>query len=61
MTEDRLSNDTITNDILDNNINIALEKHTILSEKISNDEVPNKDSENLSSKTADTFKPNFGD
>ena len=61
MTEDRLSNDTITNDILDNNISIALEKHTILSEKISNNEVPNKDSENLSSKTADTFKPNFGD
>ena len=61
MTEDRLSNDTITNDILDNNISIALEKHTILSEKISNDEVPNKDSENLSRKTADTFKPNFGD
>ena len=61
MAEDRLSNDNITNDILDNNISLALEKYTILSEKISKDDIPNKDSENVFNKTADTFKPNFGD
>ena len=59
MTEDRLSNDTVTNDILDNNISIALEKHTILLEKISNNYVPNKDSEHVSNKTPDTSKLNF--
>ena len=35
MAEDRLSNDNITNDILDNNISLALEKYTILSEMMS--------------------------
>ena len=57
MTEDTSSNDTIITDILDNDISIALEKLSILSDKSSSNDVPNRDSENLSSDTIDIFKP----
>ena len=57
MTEDTLSNNTITTDILDNDISIALEKLCILSDESSSNDVPNKDSENLSNYTIDIFKP----
>ena len=57
MTEDTSSNDTIITDILDNDISIALEKLSILSDKSSSNDVPNKDSENLSNDTIDIFQP----
>ena len=57
MTEDTLSNDTIRTDILDNDISIALEKLSILSDKSNSNDVPNKDFENLSNNTIDIFKP----
>ena len=57
MTEDTLSNDTIITDILDNDISVALEKLSILSDKTSSNDVPNKDSEKLSNNTIDIFKP----
>ena len=57
MTEDTSSNVTIITDILDNDISIALEKLSILLDKSSSNDVPNKDSENLSSDTIDIFKP----
>ena len=57
MTEDTLSNDTIRTDILDNDISIALEKLSILSDKSSSNDDPNKDFENLSNNTIDIFKP----
>ena len=57
MTEDTSSNDTIITDILDNDISIALEKLSILSDKSSSNDVPNKDSENLSSDTMDYSSP----
>ena len=57
MTEDTLSNDTIRTDILDNDISIALQKLSILLDKSSSNDVPNKDSENLSNSTIDIFKP----
>ena len=57
MTEDTLSNDTIRTDILYNDISIALEKLSILSDKSSSNYVPNKDFENLSNNTIDIFKP----
>ena len=44
MTADTLSNNTIINDFLDNDISTALEKLTILSDKSSNDDVLSKDS-----------------
>ena len=57
MTEDTSSSDTSITDILDNDISIALEKLSILSDKSSSNDVPNKDSENLSNDTIDIFKP----
>ena len=57
MTEGTLSNDTIRTDILDNDISIALEKLSILSDKSSSNDVQNKDFENLSNNTIDIFKP----
>ena len=42
MTAEALSNDTIINDFLNNDISMALEKLTILSDKSSNDDVLNK-------------------
>ena len=51
------SNDTIIIDIVDNDISIAQEKLSILSDKSSSNDVPNKDSENLSNDTIDIFKP----
>ena len=57
MTEDTLSNDTIRTDILDNDISIALEKLSILSDKSSSNDVTNKDFENLSNTNIDIFKP----
>ena len=56
MTEDTSSNDTIITDILDNDISIALEK-LILSDKSNSNDVPNKNSENLSNDIIDIFKP----
>ena len=47
MTEDTLRNDSI-NEILDNVISITLKKRTVLSGKSNNDDVPDKDSANLS-------------
>ena len=49
----RLSNDTIITDILDNDISITLEKVSILSDKSSSNDVPNKYSEKLSNNTID--------
>ena len=57
MTEDTLSNDTIITDILDNDISVSLEKLSILSDKGSSNDVPNKDSEKLSNNIIDIFKP----
>ena len=57
MTEDTSSNDTIITDILDNDISIALEKLSILSDKSSSNDVPNKDCENLSNDTMDYSSP----
>ena len=57
MIKDTLSNDTISTDILDNDISIALEKLSILSDKSSSNDVPNKDFENLSKNTIGIFKP----
>ena len=57
MTKDTSSNDTIITDILDNDISIALEKLSILSDKSSSKYIPNKDSRNLSNGTIDIFKP----
>ena len=57
MTEDTLSNDTIITDILDNDISVSLEKLSILSDKCSSNDVPNKDSEKLSNNIIDIFKP----
>ena len=56
MTEDTSSNDTIITDILDNDISIALEK-LILWDKSNSNDVPNKNSENLSNDIIDIFKP----
>ena len=56
MTEDTSSNDTIITDILDNDISIALEK-LILSDKSNSNDVPNKNSKNLSNDIIDIFKP----
>ena len=56
MTEDTSSNDSIITDILDNDISIALEK-LILSDKSNSNDVPNKNSENLSNDIIDIFKP----
>ena len=57
MTEDTLSNDTIITDILDNDISVSLEKLSVLSDKGSSNDVPNKDSEKLSNNIIDIFKP----
>ena len=57
MTEDTLSNDTIITDILDNDISVALEKLSILSDKSTSNDGSNKDSEKLSNNTIDIFKP----
>ena len=57
MTEGTSSNDTIITDIVDNDISIALEKLSILSDKSSSNDVLNKESENLSNDTIDIFKP----
>ena len=57
MAEDTSRNVTIITDILDNDISIALEKLSILLDKSSSNDVPNKDSENLSSDTIEKFKP----
>ena len=57
MTEGTSSNDTIITDIVDNDISIVLEKLSILSDKSSSNDVPNKDSENLSNDTIDIFQP----
>ena len=57
MTEDTLSNDAIITDILDNDISIALEKLSILSDKSTSNDVPNKDPEKLSNNTIDIFNP----
>lgn len=55
MTEDTLRNDCI-NEILDNVISITLKKRTILSGKSNNDDVPDKDSENVSNSYTDILK-----
>ena len=52
-----ISNDTITTDIVDNDITTALEKLSILLDKSSSNDVPNKASQNLSNDTTDIFKP----
>ena len=57
MTEDTFSKVTIITNILDNGISIALEKLSILSNKSSSNDVPNKDSGNLSNDTIGIFKP----
>ena len=57
MTEDTLNNDTIITDILNNDISIALDKLFILLEEGSSNDVPNKESDNLSSDTMDIFNP----
>ena len=57
MAEDASSSDTIITDIVDNGISITLEIFSILSDKSSSNDVPNKDSENLSNDTIDAFKP----
>ena len=57
MTEDTLNSNTIITDILDNDIGIASEKLSILSDKSSSGDEPNKDSKNLSNSTTDIFKP----
>ena len=57
MTEGKPSSDTIITDIVANDISIALEKLSILSDKSSSNDVPNKESENLSNDTIDIFKP----
>ena len=56
MTEGTSSNDTIITDIVDNDISIVLEKLSILSDKSSSNDVPNKESEKLSNETIDIFK-----
>ena len=57
MTEDTLNNGTIITDILNNDISIALDKLFILLEEGSSNDVPNKESDNLSSDTMDIFNP----
>ena len=57
MTEGTSSNDTIITYIVDNDISITLEKRSILSDKSSSNDVPNKDSENLSNDTMDYSSP----
>ena len=56
MTEDTLSKVTIITNILNNGISIALEKLSILLDKSNSDDVPNKDSGNLSNDTIGIFK-----
>ena len=55
MTEDTLRNDSI-NEILDNVISITLKKRNIFSGKSNNDDVPDKDSENVSNSYTDILK-----
>ena len=57
MTEGKSSSDTIITDIVANDISIALEKLSILSDKSSSNDAPNKESENISNDTIDIFKP----
>ena len=56
MTEDTLSKVTIITNILNNGISIALEKLSILLDKSNSNDVPNKDSGNLSTDTIGIFK-----
>ena len=56
MTEDTLSKVTIITNILNNGISIALEKRSILLDKSNSNDVPNKDSGNLSNDTIGIFK-----
>ena len=56
MTEDTLSKVTIITNILNNGISIALEKLSILLDKSNSNDVPNKNSENLSNDTIGIFK-----
>ena len=56
MTEDTLSKVTIITNILNNGISIALEKLSILLDKSNSNDVPNKDSGNLSNDTIGIFK-----
>ena len=51
MTEGTSSNDTIITDILDNDVSVALEKFSILSDKSTSNDVRNKYSEKLSNNT----------
>ena len=48
LNHDTLSNDTIITDILDNDISVALEKLSILSDKSNTNDVADKDSKNYS-------------
>ena len=56
MTEDTLSKVTIITNILNNGISIALEKLSILLDKSNSNDVPNKNSGNLSNDTIGIFK-----
>ena len=56
MTEDTLSKVTIITNILNNGMSIALEKLSILLDKSNSNDVPNKDSGNLSNDTIGIFK-----
>ena len=56
MTEDTLSKVTIITNILNNGISIVLEKLSILLDKSNSNDVPNKDSGNLSNDTIGIFK-----
>ena len=56
MTEDTLSKVTIITNILNNGISIALEKRSILLDKSNSNDVPNKDSGNLSNDIIGIFK-----
>ena len=56
MTEDTLSKVTIITNILNNGISIELEKLSILLDKSNSNDVPNKDSGNLSNDTIGIFK-----
>ena len=56
MTEDTLSKVTIITNILSNGISIALEKLSILLDKSNSNDVPNKNSGNLSNDTIGIFK-----
>ena len=56
MTEDTLSKVTIITNILNNGISIALEKLSILLDKSNSNDVPNKDSGNVSNDTIGIFK-----